>query len=240
MSERSFNAAPAAIAVLVASALLMAVLLNTLPNYLTSDPAGSRADIVMTTVSAAGLVAAIGAAIAAFFTIFQQQVENRRQRQMQTLHILNEAYDAIFADIYRIRRDANSGAETERKAISEDDMRLVYSRYFTALATGLRYFQLGLVPKEDFVDWTGNLVARFASEKCIVNFDKPLEASEIKHRWQAYERRVFGPRKALRRYMSDIWLAAGQGAPTPTYETRAPADLVREARRIVRRAEKSL
>ncbi len=208
MLGRAFNPTPIVVAIVVAQGLAIYVLVSTLPRYLAEDP--TRVDTSSTIISAIGLIAAAGAAVAAFATIYQQHLENRRQREVQTLHLLNEQYDKIFADIYALRREAvgsctKCGAQNK---ISDDAIRGIYTRYFTALATGVRYFQTGLIPRDDFVDWTANLIARLGSERCLVQFDGACEEGEIRRRWDAFDRRIFGPRTKFRAYMTAVWAAA--------------------------------
>lgn len=232
MGGRTFDPTLVVICIILVEVLAIGALLSNMPGYLSGDQ--SRVDITTTIISAIGLVAAAGAGIAAFATMYQQYVENRTQREVQTLHLLNEQYDKIFADIYVLRREA-AGSCTKcdtPRPISEDAIRGIYTRYFTALATGVRYCQLGLVPRDDFVDWTGNLIARFAGERCIVRFDGEIQDSEIRRRWIAFDQRTFGPRAVLRTYMTAVWnaaesLAGERGADRDAKLTEAAKTIVR-------------
>ena len=187
------NSVSAAVLVLVAAATIIVALAVTLPAFLAQGPRGVRTEIVATTVSAAGLVAAIGAAIAAFVTVFQQQIEGRRQRHMETLHLLNSQYERIFDDIYELREAASP---------SENAILRVHNRFFTTLMTGYRYFELGLIPREDFVEWTATQIGRFHEGRCLVHWDKPSETNQMMARWQQFDSWGRGPRVGFRRYVN--------------------------------------
>ncbi|MGE0044161.1 MAG: hypothetical protein AB7T08_00225 [Hyphomonadaceae bacterium] len=97
-----FNFTYAAIAALLLAAAGIVLAVFWVPSAL-SD--ATRSDQVSALTQTIGLIAAIGAALAAFFTVFQVQSENRRQREMETLHLLNEQYEKIFDDIYALRAE---------------------------------------------------------------------------------------------------------------------------------------
>lgn len=198
--------------ILGAFALVVIIAIGT-ANFVAQDRVNGPSEIVSASISAVSLFVSVAAITVAYVTISHHQDQSLRQRQMETLHRLNEQYDAVFTDIYRLRSPPVNQCEACHQdiAISLESKRLIYSRYFTVVATGFRYFQLGLVPRRDFVEWTCNLIARFAQERCIVDFDQSVEGSEIKRQWERYEARIYGPRLALRQYMAEIWGAVEKG-----------------------------
>ncbi|MGE3250657.1 MAG: hypothetical protein AB7J28_06815 [Hyphomonadaceae bacterium] len=176
-----------------------------------------------------GLIAAIGAALAAFFTVFQVQSENRRQREMETLHLLNEQYEKIFDDIYALRAellrnvqftgDAKKDLEIMQKALVErvnpNDLKRAYNRFFTAVMGGFRYYELGFIPVEDYREWTATLIGRFVKKECIVRAVS-LEPCPLRAQWRDFDSWGRGPRTTFRAYVNAVIAKAD--------EFEAPAD----------------
>jgi len=150
-----------ALLLLAASLIVIVVILAGIGNYFglvrvlpgeTAAPASrSTADDVTVVFSAAGLLVAVFTVWAAFETITRQQLENRRQRQMETLHRINERYDLIFDDVLKLQREArraNPDAAPEDVRVDQGELKRLYNRYFTTILTEFRYYRLGLVPRE--------------------------------------------------------------------------------------------
>jgi hypothetical protein len=226
----SISTLPVTILLAVATAIVVLTVLSV--TALVSRAWDHDTPGAVTAVATAGsLAVAMGAVWAAILTLSKQQEENLRHRQMATLHLLNDQYDAIFSDVYKLRsKTAASGGEGQAK-FPREEMRLIYTRYFTCLATCFRYYQLGLVPQQDFVEWTCSLIARFAKERCIIDFDDPPEGSEIRRKWEGYQRRIYGPRVAFRSYINEIWSAVSKDDVLQVIES--PEDLIQLAKRIV-------
>lgn len=167
--------------------------------WVNADGRTNSADRIGAIVAVVGLVAAVGAVVVALLTIRQQQIESRRQRQMETLHRVNEQYEKIFDDIYDLRAKT-AGPD---HAFDENDMRRMYNRFFTALMTGFRYYRLDLIPREDFQEWTATLIGRFAKQECIVRAAAMDPCPLVAH-WEEFNSWARGPRTAFRAYMNTV------------------------------------
>lgn len=164
-----------------------------------NDWSGDRANVVTAVTSAGSLAVALGAVWAAIVTLSKQQEENQRQRQMATLHLVNEQYEKIFDDIYELRLRADTGGD-----IAEREKMRIYNRFFTTIMTGFRYYQLGFIPTEDFREWTASLIGRFAKGECIVTGLSAPKDNPLTNRWTKFDSWARGPRTDFRSYMSGV------------------------------------
>src|SRR5262245_33619821 len=85
---------------------LVAIIAVGTANFVAQDRSNGASEIVSAAIAAVSLFVSVAALTVAYVTISHHQDQSLRQRQMETLHRLNEQYDAIFADIYRLRRRA--------------------------------------------------------------------------------------------------------------------------------------
>ncbi|MGD9981157.1 MAG: hypothetical protein AB7H66_07670 [Hyphomonadaceae bacterium] len=168
-------------------------------NWVASDAQTDTADRVGVVIAAFGVVTAIGAMVVAGLTIRQQQIESKRQRQMETLHLVNEQYEKIFDDIYELRLRADGGSD-----VAEREKMRIYNRFFTTIMTGFRYYQLGFIPGEDFCEWTATLIGRFAKGECIVTGVSTPKDNPLLKRWEKFDSWARGPRTDFRRYMAGV------------------------------------
>ncbi len=194
-------------------------------SWVGSDSKTDAADRVGAVVAVVGLVAAVGAVIVALLTIHQQRVENRRQRQMETLHLVNEQYENIFDGIYELRARVANPSEFDA-----NDVRRAYNRFFTSLMTGYRYYRLDLIPREDFQEWTATLIGRFVEKECIVRA-APTEPCALTEQWIEFDSWARGPRTAFRAYMKAVRDEAEATLKLPEAQ-RKPA-IVEAAKRVV-------
>lgn len=141
-------------------------------------------------------LAALAALLVGVATIERQRHESVQQRQMQTVQLQNGAYDDLFNDIFVLR--------AREAPISDDEVRSIYNRYFTAIMTGLRHYKAGLVPRSDFVEWTAILLSRFYTDKCLIDFESEAPKVGMQKRWSDFDEQTYGPKVAFRRYMTDV------------------------------------
>lgn len=168
-------------------------------SWVAGDAQTGAAGRIGAVIAAISLVSGLGAIVVAGLTVRQQQIESRRQRHMETLHLVNQQYEAIFDDILQ-RRERDEPIEEETK-------RRIYNRYFTTMMTGFRYYELGFIPRQDFEEWTATLIDRLKDGACIVTGLPNKKRNEMLFRWKAFDAWGHGPRSEFRRYVEDVILA---------------------------------
>jgi hypothetical protein len=157
---------------------------------------GESGDAVIAGAAVSSLVIAAGAVVGAVMTILLQRWEAERQRQADTLRALTEKYELIFDEIY--------SRQGSRRLKKPEVIEHYYNRYFTAIMTGFRYYQRGLIAQEDFIDWTATLIGRFRAGSSVVDLATTSGSAEMRKQWRVFNRRGAGPRGDFLAYMARV------------------------------------
>lgn len=205
------------VTLILAIVAVVGVMLFTM-DLLSTDP--TRAAYLSTTTSVASFALAFVAVLAAIWTIDQQALESRRQRQMETLHLLTAQYEGIFDEIHSLR-----GKPELRDQYTIDRL---HNRYFTNLMKGFRCYQLGLVSGDDYEDWTATAIGRFRAGGNLLDLDGD-GGDSLGGQWRRFDGLGVGPRGDFRAYMKAVIEAAAR-----TESAAVGDDIRRDARKVLK------
>ena len=179
---------------LTAAAIISALLVGAvLGSTLTNPALNSGADVATAIVASLALVVAVA-------TVIQSQAVGLAQRQTETIHRLDNEFDAIRFDIQKLYGDQEKGGAEQQ--ITEAQEEYFYRRFFIALENCQRCYRRGLVPKTEYKDWTCSLVSRFGTHTKLVLL--PSAKMTYESAWNAHSSYSLGDKRDFNTYMNSI------------------------------------